>query len=119
MTSLFVLGRIIFGAYFLYAGINHFQHEKNLTGYAKMKGVPSPKLAVLVSGIMLIVGGAGILLHMYVSQSALLLIIFMIPTTFMMHNFWKGGDAMQKMNDQVAFLKNVALIASLLMMFAM
>jgi putative oxidoreductase len=114
--AIFILGRVIFGAYFVYSGLHHFIDEKMLTGYAKHKGVPSPRLAVLLSGAMLIVGGLGFLANMYTQQSALLLIIFLVPTTFMMHAFWKDGEASAKANDRIAFMKNCALIGALLMM---
>lgn len=93
-------------------------HQKNLAGYAKFKKVPMPELAVLVTGVMLVVGGAGLLLGInpsYNQASALILVLFMVPTTFMMHNFWEEKDAQAKMNDQIAFMKNVALIGALLM----
>lgn len=116
MTTVIFLGRLIFGAYFLYSGIMHFKNEKSMVGYAKSKGVPSPRIAILVTGIMMIVGGAGIFLNAYVSQSAVLLLIFLVPTTFMMHNFWKGDNEAQKKSDINAFLKNLALIGALLML---
>lgn len=118
MLTIAILGRIIFGAYFLYAGLNHFMNEKAMTGYAKSKGVASARLAVLVTGAMLVIGGLGILLNTHVSEAAVLLLVFMIPTTFMMHNFWKSGDAMHRMNERVSFLKNLALIGALLMLLA-
>ncbi|MBP6931124.1 MAG: DoxX family protein [Candidatus Pacebacteria bacterium] len=118
MMALAILGRVLFGAYFLYSGINHFRNQKSLAGYAKFKKVPMPELAVLITGVMLVVGGAGILLAVspaYTNASALILTLFMVPTTFMMHNFWEEKDAQAKMNDQIAFMKNVALIGALLM----
>ncbi len=116
MTSIMLLGRLLFAGYFLYSGINHFQNSKGMAGYAKSKGLPSPEMAVLITGVMLVVGGAGLLMNLYVSQSVLLLLAFLIPTTFIMHAFWKGGDAMAKMSEKVAFTKNMALIGALLMM---
>lgn len=114
--AIVILGRIIFGAYFLYSGIHHFTGEKGLTGYAKSKGVPYPRAAVVLTGIMLIVGGAGLVLGQYVGASATLLLVFMVPTTFMIHSFWKVADPMHKMNDKVGFMKNIALIGALLML---
>ncbi len=109
------IGRVIFGAYFLYSGLMHFKNAKGLHGYAKAKGVPTPELSVFVTGVLLSVGGLGILLNMYVPIACALLLVFMVPTTFIMHAFWKGNDPMAKMNEQIAFSKNLALIGALLM----
>lgn len=114
--AMYILGRIIFGAYFAFSGFNHFKNEKMLTGYAKSKGVPSPRLAVLLSGALMILGGLGFIFNVYLPESVILLIIFLVPTTFMMHAFWKISDPMHRMNDQVNFMKNLALIGVLLMM---
>jgi uncharacterized membrane protein YphA (DoxX/SURF4 family) len=114
--ELYLLGRVIFGAYFIYSGLNHFKDEKAMTGYAKSKGVPSPRLAVIVSGALLILGGLGFVLGMNMSESAVLLLVFLIPTTFMMHAFWKISDPMHKMGERINFMKNLALIGALLMM---
>ena len=36
----FLLGRAIFGGFFLYSGIHHLTDSEFLTEYAKFKGVP-------------------------------------------------------------------------------
>jgi putative oxidoreductase len=114
--AIYILGRVIFGAYFIYSGFNHFKNEKAMTGYAKSKGIPSPRLAVLGSGAMLLIGGLVFLLNMNIDQSVVLLLVFLVPTTFLMHAFWKISDPMHKMTEQVSFTKNLALIGALLMM---
>ena len=50
---------------------------------------------------------------------ALLLAIFLIPTAFMMHNFWKESDATAKMNETVAFFKDLALAGAALIIYAL
>lgn len=114
--AIYLLGRIIFGAYFIYSGLNHFINEKSMTGYAKSKGVPSPRLAVLGGGAIIILGGLGFLLGQYMQEATILLLVFMIPTTFIMHQFWRVSDPMHKMNERISFLKNMAIIGALLMM---
>ncbi len=116
MTALIVIGRILFGGYFIYSGISHFKESKAFTAYAQSKGVPQPSFAVLISGVLLIVGGAGFFLNLFIQQSAIFLLIFLIPGTLMMHAFWKEKDPMARMGDRVNFFKNVALIGALLMM---
>ncbi len=115
IETLTFIGRILFGAYFAYSGYNHFKNQKALTAYAKHKSVPSPSLAVTVSGILLIAGGIGFFLNWYIVQASIMLLVFMIPTTIMMHAFWKEKDAGARANEQISFMKNVALIGALLM----
>ncbi|MES2930188.1 MAG: DoxX family protein [Patescibacteria group bacterium] len=114
--TMFILGRIIFGAYFLYSGFSHFQNEKMLTGYAKSKGIPSARLAVLFTGLIMILGGLGFLFDMHRMEATVLLIIFLLPTTLMMHAFWKVKDPAHRSNEMIAFGKNAAIIGALLML---
>src|SRR5436305_12208230 len=58
----FLLGRFIFGGFFLYNGINHFRERKTLGQYAQSKNIPQPEAMVMATGTALIAGGASILL---------------------------------------------------------
>lgn len=116
MTILFLLGRILFGGYFVMSGVNHFRNHLMLTQYAQFKGIPSPGAAVYLTGLMLILGGAGILLGVKIGWSVLLLTIFLIAVSFRMHNFWTISDPMAKLPEMINFLKNIALVGAVLMM---
>ncbi|OGI72925.1 DoxX family protein [Candidatus Nomurabacteria bacterium RIFCSPHIGHO2_02_FULL_41_18] len=118
MEYLFILGRIILGGFFLKNGINHLKNSKGLAGYAESKGVPAPKLSVLVTGIMLLLGGLGILLGVYVEFAVLLLVLFLLGTIAKMHAYWTVEDPMAKMTENVNFYKNLALIGALLMLLS-
>ena len=109
MDYLFLVSRILFGGYFVINGINHFRHLSGTAGYAASKGVPYPKLAVAFTGALLLLGGLGIVLGLYVRLAVLLLVVFLIPVTFKMHQYWKIGDPMQKMGEKINFQKNLAL----------
>lgn len=91
------------------SGVGHLTQNKMMSEYAKSKGVPAPALTVFVTGIMIILGGLSILFGAYVNIGALLLVIFLIPTAFIMHNFWTVKDPMMKQNDQIHFMKDLAL----------
>ncbi|MBI2577570.1 MAG: DoxX family protein, partial [Candidatus Wildermuthbacteria bacterium] len=88
MEALFLVGRILFGGFFVFSGINHFMKLSMMTGYAQSKKVPMPKLGVMISGILLIAGGSGILLGAYVEWASLALIVALVPISLMLHNFW-------------------------------
>ncbi len=118
MQILFLIGRIILGGYFIYNGYNHFHNLAGMTGYAAMKKVPYPKAAVILGGIMLILGGAAILFNVYAILGMLILILFLIPTTFVMHQFWKEADMNAKMMERINFTKNLALIGALILVIS-
>lgn len=115
---IFLIGRIMFGGYFVMMGLNHFGNHKMLTGYAASKGIPSPSLAVYVSGLLIFFGGIGIILNMYPLVSLVLIIAFLVPVSFMIHSYWKNSDPMAKMADMTHFFKNMALIGAALMLIA-
>ncbi|MBI1930302.1 DoxX family membrane protein [Candidatus Poribacteria bacterium] len=119
MEILFLIGRIMFGGFFLFNGLNHFIKLGMMSEYAKMKGVPAPSLAVSGSGLLLLLGGLSILLGAYPIVGIILLAAFLVPTTFMMHNFWKVEDTQMKMGEMVNFMKNMALLGALLMLSQM
>jgi putative oxidoreductase len=111
----FLIGRILIGGFFLVAGVNHFVRLNMMAGYAKMKGTPAPALAVGGSGVLLFLGGASMLLGFHPSIGVLLLAIFLLPTSFMIHNFWTIQDPQAKMGEMAQFQKNIALLGLLLM----
>lgn len=119
ITSIaFLVGRIIVGVYFLYNAKNHLLNGSHMVSYASSKGVKSPKLAITGSGVLLLLGGVSLLLGVYVTWGISLLLVFMIPVTYIMHSYWKESDSMAKMNEKIAFLKNIAIIGLLLMAYA-
>lgn len=114
-----LIGKILFGGYFIYSGLNHFRSTEMLAGYAKSKNVPMPKASVLLSGAMMVLGGLGVLLGMYVKISLALIAAFLLVASFAMHAFWKESDQAAKMGDMVNFTKNIALIGAILMLIAL
>ena len=105
----FLLGRMMFGGFFLVNGINHFKHAAQLSGYAAAKNVPKPELAVKASGVVLITGGTSILLGVKPKLGAAAIIGFLAAVSPVMHDFWKAEQPEQRMNDSINFLKNLAL----------
>ncbi len=84
-----------------------------------MKGVPMPSTAVFLSGLLMLLGGLSVVFDVRMVLGLWLIIIFLIPTTFMMHAFWKEKDPSTKMSENIAFMKNMALVGGSLMMIAL
>ncbi len=118
MEIIVLVGRILFGGFFIMMGINHFQNLGMMSGYAESKNVPFARLAVIGTGVMLVVGGASVLLGNVPIVGLTVLILFLLSTLVTMHDFWNMKDPQQRAAEQVNFLKNVALIgASLALMY--
>lgn len=109
MKAPFLIGRILFGGFFLYNGINHLQKARDMAPYAESKGVPAPELAVKLSAVPLIVGGASLLLGIKPKIGALAILGFLAGVSPIMHDFWANEDPQERMKNMVDFMKNTAL----------
>ena len=114
-----IVGRVLFALLFISSGVNHFTQNSAMTTYAKYKKIPMAKIAVYISGLMLVLGGIYIALGFYADLGALLIAIFLIPTAFLMHAFWKESDATVKSNERIAFFKDLSLAGAALIIFAL
>ncbi|MCC3314490.1 DoxX family protein [Nocardia africana] len=118
MSVLVLIGRILFVILFASSAIGHLTQADAMTGYARSKGVPMAKGAVLGSGVVLLLGALSVLLGVWADLGSLLLFVFLLPTAFLMHPFWKESDAQAKQGEMIHFNKDLALAGASLMLFA-
>lgn len=118
MDVLAVLGRILFSAIFISSGINHLTKRQHMSEYASQMGVPSPMAAVVISGLMILVGGIMVLLGIWADLGALLVAIFLLLSALMMHAPWKFTDPQMKQQQQVHFFKNLSMLGGALITMA-
>jgi uncharacterized membrane protein YphA (DoxX/SURF4 family) len=119
MDVVLVIGRVLFALIFINSGIAHLTKLEAMTGYAKYKKVPAAKLSVIVSGLMILIGGLYIALGIYADLGALLIALFLIPAAVLMHAFWKETDATAKQNESIGFFKDLSLAGAALVIFAL
>jgi putative oxidoreductase len=115
---LFLLGRILYGGFFLLNACRHFTRAAAMAPYAGSRGVPAPKAAILGSGVLLLLGGLSILLGVRPRLGILCVVLFLLPVTFTMHNYWADRDPQARQMNEVQFSKNVALLGAALMLLA-
>jgi len=87
MNALFLTGRVLFGGSFLLSGINHFMQLGATAAYAGMKGIPMPTVSVVMTGLLLVAGGLSILVGAWPRIGIALIVPFLVPTSFIMHDF--------------------------------
>ena len=114
MRALFVIGRAIFGGFFVYNGINHFRHADSMRQYAASKNVPAPDRAVQATGALLLAGGWSVITGVKPRQGLAMLITFLLPTSLQMHRFWEVDDPQAQQAELTNFMKNMALIGAAL-----
>lgn len=112
---IFLLGRVLFGGFFLMSAYSHFKNTAMMAGYAASKGIPQPKMSVIGSGVLLLIAGLSLITGIAPGIGILAGLLFLIPTTYLMHPYWKVQDPMAKGSERVQFMKNMALIGALLM----
>jgi uncharacterized membrane protein YphA (DoxX/SURF4 family) len=110
-----LLGRAMFGGYFIYNGIGHFRNRKMMTEYARAKGIPAPEAAVTVSGAMILAGGLSVLTGAWPKVGTGLISAFLLGVSPQMHAFWKETDQQAQMSEMINFTKNMALVGASLM----
>ena len=114
MRALHVIGRAIFGGFFVYNGINHLQNSSGMGQYAAAKGVPAAEQAVQASGLMLLAGGLSIMAGLKPKQGLATIIAFLVPVSLQMHRFWEESDAQKRQTEMIQFMKNMALVGAAL-----
>jgi putative oxidoreductase len=113
-----LVGRLLFGGFFLFSGINHFSRADMYAGYVGSHGVSSPEVAVLGTGVLLVLGGLSVLLGFAPRVGLALLVVFLVPVTYVMHAFWNIGDEQMRALEMVNFMKNMALTGAALGLMA-
>ena len=105
-------GRVLFSLIFILAGLGHF--SKQSIAFAASQGVPLASLAVPLSGIISLAGGLSILLGYRAKLGAWLIVLFLVPVTLAMHQFWAAHDPLMAQMHQAMFMKNLSMLGAAL-----
>jgi putative oxidoreductase len=112
MRYTLLAGRQLFSMVFIIASAGHFSSPT--IEAAASHGVPLADLLVPLSGVIALVGGLSVLLGYRTRFGALLLVIFLVPVTLVMHNFWGVPDPMTHELQKMMFMKNLAMLGGAL-----
>jgi putative oxidoreductase len=107
------IARTLFAAIFLLS-IPHLFSTKSVE-LATHHGVPVAALAVPVAGVIALLGGLSVWLGFKARVGGWLLVVFLLPVTFWMHDFWNVTDSVAAQMDQINFMKNLSLMGGALL----
>ncbi|MEM6610240.1 MAG: DoxX family protein [Pseudomonadota bacterium] len=114
--ALLLAARFLFTSLFLLSGVTHFT---NIPYYVSLmpEAVPFPVPLIFISGVVELVGAVMVLFNWYPRFGAWLLIIFLIPVTFVVHGYelMTETDPALWALQQAHFLKGFALMGAALL----
>jgi uncharacterized membrane protein YphA (DoxX/SURF4 family) len=118
MDTLFLIGRLLYGGFFLVAGAKHFVRLRATASRAASRDVPAPTFMALVSGLLAVQGGASLVLGFRPELGVLMLMAFLVPVSVVMHAFWRDEDPAVRASNRGDFFRNAALAGAALMFLA-
>lgn len=114
-SSFFMLiGRLLIAAIFLLSAYLKVVNYDGTEAYMASKGLPMVPLLLGLSIVIEFVGGLSLVFGYKARALAVVLILYLIPVTLMMHDFWMIQDPMQSQNNMYHFFKNLAIMGGLL-----
>lgn len=112
-----LIGRILLALMFLGAGISKFGGLEGTAGYIASAGLPLPKLLAIATATLEVVAALMLIVGWQARWAALALAAFTLLATVLFHNYW-AMPAAQQFTQQLMFMKNIAVVGGLLVLFA-
>ncbi|QDT28888.1 DoxX family protein [Gimesia panareensis] len=112
-------GRVMIATIFLLSAVgNKIPQFNNVAGYMASEGVPLPKVMLAGAIVFLIAGSLSVILGLKTRIGAGLLLVFLVLATYFFHDFWTLTDAQAQQAQMIQFMKNLALMGTMLFLMA-
>jgi putative oxidoreductase len=108
-------GRVLLSVMFLISGVFKVAAYSQIVGYATAAHLPAPGVAIASAAVVELACGLAVLAGFKTRIVAWVLFLYLIPVTFVFHNFWAAQGAEQQ-TQMVNFLKNAAIMGGLLVL---
>jgi len=112
-----LLGRILLSTVFILSGISKITGFAMEEGYIVSRHLPLPAVALTIALVVELAGGVAVLIGLFSRFTAWVLFLYLIPTTFLFHNFWTMSG-MDRYDNTIHFEKNLAIMGGLLLLAA-
>ena len=107
------LGRAAFAGVFVVFAPGDFTPQG--VAFAAQQGVPLPGVLVPLAGVISLAGGLSVVLGYRARAGACLLMLFLVPVTYWMHNFWAIRDPMMAQMQFGFFMANMSRVGGALL----
>ena len=111
-----LIARLLLSGIFVASGLAKFFTLDETVGYMATQGIGSRTLAIIAASAE-VAGGLSLAFGFLTRIGAIGLLLFLIPTTLIFHDFWTvPGDA--RVMQLQLFLKNLAIMGGLSLLIA-
>jgi uncharacterized membrane protein YphA (DoxX/SURF4 family) len=115
-TAIQILGHAMIAFLFLFRCFTAMPRFEEHAGRLAKKGVPVPRLSLAMGFAMMLVGGTSVLLDVYATIGACILIAFTMLANFLYHDFWNHKDNWAERNRALyVFCNNTAVMGGLVL----
>ncbi|GHO42553.1 DoxX family protein [Ktedonospora formicarum] len=112
------LSRLFLSGIFIVGGFSTLKEPEGRAKMVAKAGIPQPLQATILNGAVMVAGGFALATDVAPKLAAMALLGALVPTTIVGHAFWKEETPAGKVQQQIQFLKNAAIIGGLLMVLA-
>lgn len=112
-----LLARFLLSGIFLVSGVSKLLDLSGAAGHLSAQGVSHATLLVLIAALAEIAGGLSLVLGFLTRLGALGLVLYLIPTTYLFHDFWNMAGT-ERVVQMSTFFKNLAIMGGLGMLIA-
>ena len=109
-----LVGRILMSVIFLLSGVMKLMNFSGSVAFLASKGMPMANIMLIGAIAVEILGALCLIFGFQTRIAALIMFLYLIPTTLIFQNFWALQGAMRA-DMQIHFLKNLAIMGGLLM----
>ena len=116
------IGRILFGLIFIASGLSKIGDWDKTISYMESHNMVFSPFFLIMAILLQVAGGLSIITSYKTKIGTILLMIFILPATFIFHNFWALSaetelEIIIQQAEMVSFLKNITIIGALLLIF--
>jgi putative oxidoreductase len=117
-SALMSTGRLLLALYFLLPGIAKFASWERHIALMEAHEMPMVPVLLVLAGVIQIAGGLLLLINRHVVVCALGFAMMVLLINFNLHDFWNMYDGVNAERETQNFVKNVAVLAGLLVLGA-
>lgn len=113
------IGRFLLSLIFIMSGIGKLFDWSGTAAYMRSEGMVAVPFFLIMAVLFEVLGGLSLLLGFKARWGALALIVFLIPTTLIFHDFWTYGDPQMRQLQMINFMKNLSIMGGLFLVFSL